>query len=108
MRKALLDEQLPRDLETALASVNAVSVHTLGWAGTKNGELLRRAVAAGFASFVTMDRNLQHQQNLTALALGVVLIRVPSTRLSHLLPLVPAIAAAAAAVAPGEFREVAI
>ncbi len=107
MRKALLDEQLPRAYETALAAVNAVSVHTLGWAGTKNGELLRRAAVDGFTVFVTMDRHLRSQQNLGALPLGVVLIRAPSTRLTHLLPLAPAVAAAIAAVAPGEFREVA-
>ena len=34
-----------------------------GWAGVRNGELLRRA-ATEFDVFVTVDQNLQHQQNL--------------------------------------------
>jgi hypothetical protein len=48
VRRTLLDEQLPHDLKAALASVGAVFVHDLGWKGTKNGELLRRAAGAGF------------------------------------------------------------
>jgi hypothetical protein len=37
----------------------------MGWLGTVNGELLQRAEAAGFEAFVTADRNLEFQQNLS-------------------------------------------
>jgi predicted nuclease of predicted toxin-antitoxin system len=106
VRRTLLDEQLPRDLKTALAEVSAVSVHDLGWKGTKNGELLRRAADAGFEVFVTMDRKLRHQQNLRGIPFGIVLVRARTNRLGDLLPLVPALLAAIAQVRAGEIREV--
>jgi ferredoxin-NADP reductase len=37
----------------------------MGWASKRNGDLLRVAVAAGFDAFLTVDRRLQHQQNLS-------------------------------------------
>jgi hypothetical protein len=57
--------------------------------GLKNGELLRRAADAGFEVFVTADRNLEFQQNLSQTRLGVILLVAPSNALEDLLPLVP-------------------
>jgi len=42
----LLDENLPFDLAQELSGHAAVPVQQLGWAGLKNGELLRRAEAS--------------------------------------------------------------
>ena len=39
----LLDEQLPRQLARELAGHEVRTVQREGWAGLKNGELLRRA-----------------------------------------------------------------
>lgn len=44
-----------------------------------------------YDALVTMDRGIEHQQNLTGLSLGVLLIRAPSNRMGDLEPLVPAI-----------------
>jgi hypothetical protein len=38
-------------------------VQQMGWAGVKNGELLRRAEGE-FDLFLTADKNLRYQQNL--------------------------------------------
>src|SRR5439155_26114669 len=43
-----------------------------GGPGLKNGELLRMAADAGFDVFVTADRNLEFQQNLSQTGLGVI------------------------------------
>ena len=43
MRKVLLDENLPHALESELAGCEVWTVRRAGWAGVKNGELLRRA-----------------------------------------------------------------
>lgn len=103
--RVLLDENLPHDLIAALA-VHAVStVQGMGWAGVENGELLRRA-AGTTDSFVTMDRRLQHQQNVAVLPYGVVLIRAKSNRVQDLLPLVPAILAAIERSQAGQVEEV--
>lgn len=58
----------------------------MGWGGVKNGKLL--ALAAGeFDAFVTVDKNLQHQQNLDALPISVIVLDAPSNELTSLLPL---------------------
>jgi hypothetical protein len=45
-------------------------------------------------SFLTMDRRLEHQQNLSVLPYGVIRILAKSNRVQDLLPLVPEILAA--------------
>jgi hypothetical protein len=105
MRPALLDEQLPRALARELGS-GVETVQDRGWAGLKNGDLLKAAAAAGFEVLITMDRNLRFQQNLQLQSVGVVLLRVRTNRLADLLPLIPATLAAIAAVAPGSIVEV--
>ena len=62
--RVLLDEQLPRHLTRELRGHEVSTVQQKGWAGLKNGELLRRAADAGFEVFLTADRNLEFQQNL--------------------------------------------
>jgi hypothetical protein len=69
--------------------------------GVKNGELLRRA-AAEFDCFLTADRNLPHQQTLAGLPLGVVLLRLGSTKLDDLVQFAPGIADALHTVQDGQ------
>ena len=44
-----------------------------GWGGLKNGELLKMAEEAGFEVFVTGDRALEFQQNITGRRIAIVL-----------------------------------
>ena len=60
----------------------------MGWSGVKNGDLLALA-AAEFDAFVTVDKSLQYQQNLSTLPIAVVLLDAHSNELAALLPLVP-------------------
>ena len=62
--RVLLDEQLPRQLGPHLIGHQVRTVQQQSWAGLKNGELLDRAEAAGFAVLVTGDQSLEFQQNL--------------------------------------------
>jgi hypothetical protein len=103
--RVLLDENLPLDLVRELAPHDVETVLGRGWGGTKNGELLRR-ITGEFDVLVTMDRNLEFQQPLTKFPVGVVLILARSNRMPDLIPLVPGILAAIAAVHPGELRRV--
>jgi hypothetical protein len=98
--RVLLDENLPHDLIDALAGHSVSTVHGLGWAGTKNGPLLKRASGA-IDAFITMDTNLEHQQNVTALPFGIVVVGAPSNRMQDLAPLVPEILEALGKVRPG-------
>jgi hypothetical protein len=57
----------------------------------KNGTLLRAAREAGYEVLVTVDRNLEYQQNIPASGLALVVVRARSTRVADLLPSIPAL-----------------
>ena len=89
--RVLLDEQLPRQLAAYLSPHDVRTVQQERWAGLKNGELLRRAKAAGFDVLLTADQNLEFQQNLAKSGLLIVVIVAASNALEDLLPVVPAV-----------------
>ena len=103
--RILIDENFPADFAKLLVGHDVSTVHSLGWSGVKNGELLRRAGAV-CEVFVTLDRNLEFQQNIKALPFGVVVVRTPSNRMPHLIPHVRNILEAAKRVAPGAVERV--
>jgi hypothetical protein len=109
--RVLLDECLPRRLKADLAGHEVTTVPEAGWAGTKNGELLRLA-AARFDAFVTIDQGLAFQLNMAAASggsrLGVVILQAPSNRLEELRPLVPALLEALRGLQPGQVRRVGV
>jgi hypothetical protein len=86
--RVLLDECLPRRLKTVLGGHDVRTVPEAGWEGRENGELLRLAATA-FDAFVTIDQNLQYQQNLGVAGIAVVVLECRTNRFDDLLPLVP-------------------
>jgi hypothetical protein len=98
--RILLDENFPADFTTLLVGHDASNVHSHGWAGIKNGELLRRAHGV-CEVFVTLDRNLEFQQNIKILSFGIVVVRSRSNRIVDLAPQIPDILRAASQVGPG-------
>lgn len=65
----------------------------MGWTAIKNGELLSLA-SAHFDVFVTVDRNLSTQQDLSSFPVAVIVLQAKTNRLSDLKPLVPKLLAA--------------
>ena len=63
--KVLLDENLPHLLRNNLGGHEVFTVRFRGWAGLKNGELLKAAEDEGFDVFITGDQTLPYEQNLT-------------------------------------------
>ena len=59
--RVLLDECLPRRLKHELPGHDVKTVPEMGWAGLRNGDLLRVA-ADRFDAFLTVDRSLPAQQ----------------------------------------------
>lgn len=100
--RVLLDEQLPRQLASYLVGHDVRTVQQESWAGLKNGELLAKAEAVGFTVFVTGDQNLEFQQNISRLRLGVVVLCAVSNALEDLLPLVPEALTAIGVVQAGQ------
>jgi predicted nuclease of predicted toxin-antitoxin system len=86
--RLLLDESLPWRLARLMVGHEVTSVQRMGWAGLKNGALLRTASTAHDA-LITADQNLQYQQNLVALPIAVFVLVARSTAYSDLAPLVP-------------------
>ena len=86
--RILLDECLPRRLRQDPPGHELKTVPEAGWAGQKNGDLLRLA-AGSFDVLLTVDASLEFQQNVSALAIAVVALSAPSNRLKDLQPLIP-------------------
>jgi predicted nuclease of predicted toxin-antitoxin system len=88
--KILLDECIDRKLAREFTDYEIKTVPTMGWAGIKNSQLLALAEKE-FDVFITVDRNLSFQQNLTQFNIAVVVLQASSNRLADLKPLVPKI-----------------
>lgn len=91
--RLLLDENLDWRLQRDLLAHQVESVPLIGWAGIENGELLRKAVEAGFDALITMDSSMVHQQKIEKYAIAVVALRAASNRLADTRPLMPALLA---------------
>ncbi|MCB1158462.1 MAG: hypothetical protein H7A25_04940 [Leptospiraceae bacterium] len=73
--KILLDENIPRKLKSLFNEFQVETPLSLGWDGKKDGELLGMMVLNGFDVFITMDKSLRHQQNLSKFPLMIFLIK---------------------------------
>lgn len=98
--RVLLDECVPRALRKDLSGNDVTTVGEAGWAGVKNGALLQLAESA-FDVLLTVDRNLEYQQNFSGLKIGVVVIEAPSNDVAVLRPLMPEVREAISKAKPG-------
>lgn len=103
--RILLDESVPRKLGVELADHFVNTVQQVGWAGLKNGELLRRA-KDHFDVLVTADQNIEYQQDLSTLPIPVVILVVVNNRIDTLRPLIPSLLEILSSVEPGQLVRV--
>jgi hypothetical protein len=83
--KILLDENMPRKLKFSFAADHDLfTVGEMNWLGKRNGELLGLMTFNGFDSFVTIDKNLRHQQNLERFAIRLFVLNAPDNKLDTL------------------------
>ncbi len=88
--RLLLDECLPKDLARELVGHEVKTVPQAGWASISNGKLLRLIASSGkFEIFITMDKNLPHQNQIQDLPFALVILRAKSNRLEHVVPFTP-------------------
>ncbi len=85
--RVLIDECLPKRIKLTLKGHTLSTVPEMGWAGKKNGELLTLAKGQ-FDIFVTVDQNLQYQQNLKNFEIAIILLVVKNSRYETLSPLI--------------------
>lgn len=102
--RVLLDTCVPRRLARDLPGYEVRHATEMGWGDLDDGPLLT-AMAGSFDALVTVDRNLPHQQNLSARPFAVLLLRAHSNRLTDLARLLPKLRAALKRATPGQLIE---
>ena len=100
--RVLIDECLPRRIQNSLIGHVCQTVPLAGFAGKTNGELLTLAEQAGFEVLLTVDKGIQHQQNLICRKVAFLIVRARSNDIDDLLPHVPDCLAALRFIKPGE------
>ena len=89
--KVLFDECLPKRLKRELPGHEVTRVQEMGWAGVKNCALIILIKDADFEVFVTIDGNLEYQQNLQAINFAIIVLGGPDNTFDTLRLLMPAV-----------------
>jgi len=103
--RILLDECLPKRLKPDLIGHEARTVPEMGWASRRNGDLLTIAQDQ-FDVFLTVDRNLSVQHDVSTFTIAVIVLVAKSNRHADLQPLVPDLLHILEAVVPGQVLKV--
>jgi len=98
--RILLDENLKWRLERSLSGHHVESVQRNGMNGIQNGKLLALAEKS-FDVFITMDGNIQFQQNYSNLKLILIALKAQSNRLADTEPLVAKLVTLLPTLKPG-------
>ena len=102
----LFDQGAPAPLRKALADHEVVTAHENGWSQLQNGDLISAAEESGFEVFVTTDKNLKYQQNLTGRSIAIVVLL--TTSWPRIQPHLPTVVAAISQAQRGSYREVSV
>ena len=103
--KVFLDECVDWRLARDIIGHDVKTAREMKWTTIKNGVLLTLA-SQHFDVFVTVDRNLSFQQNLSAFSIAVVVLHAKTNWLADLRPLIPGLLMAIDAAQPGTARRV--
>ena len=102
----LFDHSTPAPLAPYLTDHSVTEVRERGWDTLSNGDLLAEAERAGFDVFLTADKNIRYQQNLSGRRLAIVVLSTPQWPLVRLHT--AKIVATVDAATPGSYVEVEI
>jgi predicted nuclease of predicted toxin-antitoxin system len=105
--KILIDECVPYNLLKDLRNKGIKTVFTvrmMGWDGYKNGELIKIADNQ-FDVFITIDKNLKYQQNLTRIRMAIMLLSVQDNRVATVLGKSNLLISNIESIVPGQFIE---
>ena len=87
--KILLDECVTKHLKPHLIGHEVSTVREMGWSGVKNGKLMTLCVENGFEILLTIDKNLQHQQNLDKYSITIVILNSYTSKVEELIEFLP-------------------
>ena len=86
--RLLLDECAPRRLRKGFPGHTVRTIEEAGLKGLKNGALLR-AASMNFDLLVTVDKNIEYQQNPEQLPMAILILSVVNNRYEFIAPLLP-------------------
>jgi len=98
----IFDECVPRRLTRDIPH-NVSTVQQLKLSGLDNGALLK-AIETDFDVFVTVDQNLQYQQNLRGSKIAILVLVAQTNRYDDLKHLIPSCLSAFESIAPGQVK----
>ncbi len=104
--KIIIDECLPKRVIHFFQNDEAYTVPQIGLSGYKDIELLKELDAKKIDVFVTIDGNIEYQQQFKDRVFGTVIIRAVSNRFSDLAHLKEKIVMAAEEVSFGEIKHI--
>lgn len=87
--KILLDENIDVRLIKNLTEYDIFTVSQMGWLSMKNGELIKLAIENSFTHIVTLDKNIQFQQNLEKYKINFIIFDSFNSRLDTLVKFIP-------------------
>lgn len=102
--RVLFDQSTPAPLRHYLTAHLVTEALERGWDRLTNGDLLTQAEAAGFEVFLTADKNIRYQQNLTGRIIAIVELSTPRWPLIR--GYVELVARAVDAATPGSYSVV--
>jgi hypothetical protein len=100
--KILFDQGTPAPLRKSLAPHPVSTAFEMGWAEVENGDLLAAAEKV-FDAFITTDKNLRYQQNLSERRLAILVL--PTTSWPEIQKHLGLVSDAVKALKPGDFIE---
>lgn len=87
--KILLDECVSRKVKNLLSKFEVYTVAEMGFNGLKNGKLLTQAEKNDFDIVLTIDKNIDSQQNISKYALSLVILNALKSNIKYFEALIP-------------------
>lgn len=103
--KLLFDECVPRPLRKEFGEHSVSTIEQAGYKSLKNGDLLR-AASQDFDVLITVDKNIEHQQNPKNVPMAILVLSARTNKLESLLPLMPSAREALGTISQGEIVKV--
>ena len=76
--RVLIDECIDERLQNAFPTHECYTVRFAGFAGLKNGELLKAAESGQYDVMVTVDQGLEYEENLAGRRFAIIVLRAKS------------------------------
>jgi len=104
--KILLDENFPVKLKSEFKGFEVFTVAEMNWKGKKNGELLYLMNQNKFDVLITIDKNLQYQQNLNKYKIDIIILNLKDTRENFIKSFIPEVITRMKSEATGKVFEI--